>query len=342
MRMVRCGAQVLAMPSMIYTDDDNSDDDYGSEVNESEDENERQDDDEGDSTDVEPLVRDDVHVPGVEEEPAGIEDDHDESPDFDYDPDAAIEGCGQHVCLSGDFEKGLVFDNIVEFESQARSFARTRGFNINIRNDFKNNAKAFMVLCACAKPQNRNLKPKSTGTVAERNKQTRQRKMSLKNQFKCPMRIPVKPVDNEDLQGPVRITTSELTHTCKPSLRQQKKVVRTQGPRFSQQILAALSALCDPSVRIKTEQVREFLQKHDIAVTRDAKSIRNLIFRVRRSIADGTMIPPTKDLMADLGSTEIYAFFQDAWLRCDGAEDVNPLILTLDSLKNTDSGLPHA
>ena len=98
----------------------------------------------------------------------------------------------------------------------------------------------------------------------------------------------------------------------------------------------------DPSVRIKTEQVWEFLQKHDVGVTRDAKTIHNLIFRVRRSIADWTVIPPTEELMVDLGSTEIYAFFQDAWLRCDGAEDVNPLILTLDSLKNTDSGLPHA
>ena len=83
--------------------------------------------------------------------------------------------------MSGDFEEGLVFDNIVEFESQARSYPRTRGFNINIRNDSKNKANACMVLCVCVKPQNRNLKPKSTGTTAERNKYTRQRKMSLKS-----------------------------------------------------------------------------------------------------------------------------------------------------------------
>ena len=95
------------MPSMICTDEDNSDDDYESEVNESEDENESQDDNEGDNTEVEPLVVDVVDVSGVQEEPAVIEDDHDERPDFD--PDVAIEGCGHHVCMSEDFEEGLVF-----------------------------------------------------------------------------------------------------------------------------------------------------------------------------------------------------------------------------------------
>ena len=272
----------------------------------------------------------------------GVDDDAEGGDVDNSDDDASVVGLPPHTHWSRQFKVGCEWPSLSHFLADRDGFAATRGFVFLNRNNLKNPRMLhFDSPCACAKRPNR--KPKeeseSISLAVSRNKKTRQRQASLRDVFKCPMRIMVRAKLKDQVGGPVVVTKSALRHTCARSRQQQTKIARARGVKLEPAVLQALATLCDPKIKILPSQIKDFLHGHNVGIGADSKSIHNLVFRVRRAIRENKVCPDVDQLLAHLEPTELYGFFEELWNVVGNDEEVNPLILALEMRKNADPGM---